>query len=63
MTDEKCKVAPTLELDGKKYKVVDPRDNCAAINRVLAQHEGATVVSPREYELMTKLRKRNGKTE
>ena len=58
MTDEKCKVAKNVTIDGQKYKVVDPRDSCAAVQRVLGKHQGMKVISPGEYKLMTKLQEK-----
>ena len=52
--EEKCKVAKNVEIDGKKFKVIDPEDPCSAINRVLAKYEGAEVISFKEYETRLK---------
>jgi len=54
MSDKKCKRAQEGEMDGKQYKVVDPKDPCAAVNKVLAKHEGSEIISPKEYEALTK---------
>jgi len=50
----KCKVARNVEVDGKKFKVVDPSDPCSSVNRVLAKHEGAKMITPNEYEVILK---------
>ena len=50
---KQCKLARNIEVDGVKYKVVDPRDACAALNRVLAKHEDAKVITPTEYARLT----------
>jgi hypothetical protein len=52
----KCKRALNVKIDGVNYKVVDPKNPCAPINRVLARHEGSKVISPETYEKM-KLKK------
>ena len=54
MTDAKCKVARNVVVKGIKYKVVDPRDPCAAVNRVLAKHEGLKLITPKDYEAILK---------
>ena len=46
----RCKVARNVKIDGKRFKVVDPKDPCSSVNRVLARHEGAEVITPQEYE-------------
>jgi hypothetical protein len=53
----KCKIALNIEVDGKKFKVVDLKDPCAAINRVLARHEGLTIITPKEYENLVNKKK------
>jgi hypothetical protein len=52
MSMKKCEIARNVEMHGKKYKVVNPKDACAAINRVLARHEGLTVITPDEYKTL-----------
>lgn len=52
--EKKCEIAKNVEIDGEKYKVINPEDPCAAINRVLARHEGAKVITPQEYEAILK---------
>ena len=48
--EKKCEIAKNVEIDGEKYKVINPEDPGAAINRVLARHEGVKVITPQEYE-------------
>ena len=48
----KCKRALDVEMGGVKYKVVDPKDPCAPIHRVLARHEESKVISPETYEAL-----------
>ena len=50
----KCKRALDVEVDGVKYKVVDPKDPCEPIHRVLARHEGSKVISPEMFEILKK---------
>ena len=50
---KRCKIARNVEVDGVKYKIVDPRDACAALNRVLAKHEGVKVITPTGYARLT----------
>ena len=52
--EAKCKIAKNVVLRGQKCKVVDPSDSCAALNRVLAKHEGAKVITPKEYDALLK---------
>lgn len=52
--DAKCKLAKNVKIDGVGYKIVDPQDNCAAVQKVLAKHQGLKVISFREYKLLTK---------
>jgi len=52
--EAKCKIAENVVLRGQRYKVVDPRDSCAALNRVLAKHEGVEVITPKEYDALLK---------
>lgn len=54
MSNKKCKIAQNIVIDGKMVKVVDPQDACAAVQRVLAKHQGLEVISPKEYEALTK---------
>lgn len=54
MSNKKCKIALNVEIGGKKFKVVDPKDACAVVNKVLAKHEGAEIISPKEYDAMMK---------
>lgn len=53
MLNKKCEIAKNVEVDGVKYKVVNPADPCAVVNRVLAKHEGAKLITPKEYEVIT----------
>ena len=46
----KCEIARNVEIGGEKYKVVNPDDACSSVNKVLAKHEGAIVLTPSEYE-------------
>lgn len=46
---ERCKVAKNVTIDGKPYKVVDPQDACASLNKVLAKHEGSQLLTVKEY--------------
>ena len=46
----KCEIAKNVEIRGEKYKVVNPDDACSSINKVLAKHEGATILTHSEYE-------------
>jgi hypothetical protein len=48
----KCKRALDVEVGGLKYKVVNPKDPCAPIHRVLARHEGIKVISPETYDVL-----------
>ncbi len=48
----KCKRALDVEVGNVKYKVVDPKDPCAPIQRVLAKHEDAKVISPETYKVL-----------
>ena len=48
----KCKRALDVEIGGVKYKVIDPKDLCAPIRRVLARHEGSKVISPETYKAL-----------
>ena len=48
----KCKRALEVEIEGVQYKVVDPKDPCAPIHRVLARHDGSKVISPETYEAL-----------
>ena len=50
--EAKCKIAKNVILRGQPYKIIDPRDSCAALNRVLAKHEGAKVITPKEHEAL-----------
>ena len=47
---KQCKIARNVEVNGKKFKVVDPKDACAAVNKVLAKHEGSTILTEQQYE-------------
>lgn len=55
---KKCEIARNVEINGKIFKVVKPEDACAAINRVLARHEGLTVITPEEYNILVNKKKR-----
>ena len=50
----KCKRPLDVNMGGVKYKVVDPKDPCASIHRVLARREGSKVISPETYEVLKK---------
>ena len=50
----KCKRALDVEVCGVKYKVVNPKDPCAPIHRVVARHEGSKVISPETFEVLKK---------
>lgn len=50
----KCKIALSVEVQGRKYKVVDPKDPCASVNKVLAKQEGSTMITPAEYRDLVK---------
>ena len=51
---DRCKRILDVDIGGVKYKVVDPKDPCAPIHRVLARHEGSKVISPETYEALKK---------
>jgi len=51
---KKCKIAKNVEIKGVGYKVVDPLDNCAAVQKVLAKHQGLKVIYPKDYEALQK---------
>ena len=48
----KCKRALDVEIDGVQYKVVDRKDPCAPIHRVLARHTDLKFIIPKEYEAL-----------
>ena len=50
----KCEIAKNVEIGGEKYKVVNPEDPCSSVNKVLAKHEGSTILTPTEYEAIMK---------
>ncbi|GAI95645.1 unnamed protein product [marine sediment metagenome] len=52
--EAKCKLAKNVKIDGVSYKVIDPQDNCAVIQRVLARHQGLRILSPEEFKELTK---------
>jgi gas vesicle protein len=41
-------------MGGERYKVVDPEDPCAAVQKILARYEGVKTITPEEYEDMLK---------
>ena len=53
-TGKKCKLALDVEINGKKYKVVDPKDPCSPLHRVLARREGSKIISPETYDVLKK---------
>ena len=56
----KCKRALEVEIEGVQYKVVDSKDHCAPIHRVLARREGSKVISLETYEALKKPKNVNG---
>ena len=48
----KCKRVLDVEMGGVWYKVVDSKDPCAPIHRVLAKHEGVKMISPETYDVL-----------
>ena len=51
---ERCKVARNVTVGGKLFKIVDPHDVCASLNKVLAKQEGATIITPEAFEKLKK---------
>ena len=45
---EKCKLALNIEINGQKFKVVEPNDPCRTIQKVLAKQQGRKVITPEE---------------
>ena len=61
MTEKpKCDEPINVELQGKRYMVVDPDNPCRSLLTVFAKYSGREVVSPKEYEA---LQRAEGKTE
>ena len=52
----KCKVALNVEVDGVRYKVVDKKDPCYAVNKVLSKHEGFTLITSEQYHNLLKMK-------
>ena len=47
---EKCKLALNIEINGQKFKVVEPKDPCQTIQKVLAKQQGRQVITPEQYK-------------
>ena len=48
----KCEIAKNVEIQGENYKIVNPDDACSSINKILARHEGSTILTHSEYEAL-----------
>jgi hypothetical protein len=50
----KCHVPRIETVDGVTYKVLDRKDTCYPVQRVLAKHQGVKLVTPEEFAALTK---------
>ena len=52
--ESKCKLAKNVKIDGIGYKVIDPQDSCALVQKILAKHQKLKIISFKEYETLRK---------